>query len=88
MRARLSQFALAGRPLDAAQPVVIAGLLEEGDSSELGWLIARVGEPALADWLSRRGGRQLSRRSRSFWELALGRRASAPAPLAAELWPL
>jgi hypothetical protein len=52
---------------------VIARLLEDGDSADLAWLSAAVGEPALADWLERHGERALSRRSLAFWEVALGR---------------
>ena len=66
----------------------IARLLEDGDSADLAGLVAQVGGPALADWLARHGGRQLSRRSRAFWEVVLGREAGPSAPGAGELWPL
>jgi|HubBroStandDraft_3_1064219.scaffolds.fasta_scaffold00658_2 hypothetical protein len=52
---------------------VIARLLEDGDSADLAWLSAAVGEPALAAWLERHGERALSRRSLAFWGVALGR---------------
>jgi len=88
-RARLAPYALGADPLATAEALVIGTLLEEGSSAELAWLTDRVGEAALGEWLTRRGGRQLSRRSRAFWELVLGRAAGPPSPpLAAELWPL
>ena len=68
--------------------LVIARLLEDGDSADLSGLAARVSEPALADWLARHGGRQLSRRSRAFWEVVLGREAGPSVSGAGELWPL
>ncbi len=68
--------------------LLIGRLLEDGDSDDLRWLAAAVGEARIADWLERRGGRQLSRRSRLFWERLLGRPASPPATGAGELWPL
>ncbi len=68
--------------------LVIGRLLEDGDSEDLRWLAAAVGEARMADWLERRGGRQLSRRSRLFWERLLGRAAAAPERGAGELWPL
>lgn len=66
----------------------IARLLEDGDSADLSGLVAQAGESALADWLARHGGRQLSRRSRAFWEVVLGREAGPSVPGAGELWPL
>lgn len=66
----------------------IARLLEDGDSADLAGLVSQVSEPALADWLARHGGRQLSRRSRAFWEVLLGREAGPSVPGARELWPL
>ncbi|HEX6864519.1 MAG TPA: hypothetical protein VF414_16945 [Thermoanaerobaculia bacterium] len=68
--------------------LVIARLLEDGDSADLAGLVAQAGEPALAGWLARHGGRQLSRRSRAFWEVVLGREAGPSVPGAGELWPL
>lgn len=66
----------------------IARLLEDGDSADLAGLVFQVSEPALAEWLARHGGRQLSRRSRAFWEVVLGREAGPSVPGAGELWPL
>lgn len=73
---------------DRGGSLLIARLLEDGDSADLSRLAAQVSEPALADWLARHGGRQLSRRSRAFWEVVLGREAGPSVPGAKELWPL
>lgn len=75
-----------------ARPLLIARLLEDGDSADLAWLAGNVPEPELVAWLGRRGARQLSVRSRAFWELVLGAVAGGAEPEAAgtarELWPL
>ncbi|MFP5287084.1 MAG: hypothetical protein ACLGI9_15190 [Thermoanaerobaculia bacterium] len=68
--------------------LLIARLLEDGDGRDLAWLAGRVPEPVLGDWLGRYGGRQLSRRSRAFWEIVLGREAGPAPPGAEQLWPL
>jgi len=76
--------------LATAAPFVVGRLLEDGDRADLAWLFAALPEPAVAAWLARRGGRQLSRRSRAFWRRVIGS-AGPPEPLnpvAAELWPL
>ncbi|HSF41827.1 MAG TPA: hypothetical protein VLT87_18645 [Thermoanaerobaculia bacterium] len=73
---------------DRGGSLLLARLLEDGDSADLSWLAAQISEPVLADWLARHGGRQLSRRSRAFWEVVLGREAGASVPGAGELWPL
>jgi len=67
---------------------VIARLLEDGDSADLAWLCRAVPEAELAAWLERRGGRQLSLRSRAFWEVVLGCLAGGEAPARSALWPL
>jgi hypothetical protein len=72
----------------ASLPFLIARLLEDGDSADLAWLCRNVPEPELADWLERRGGRQLSVRSRAFWEVVLGRPAGGEVPVRREIWPL
>lgn len=69
------------------RPFLLARLLEEGDGADLRWLAGRVGEAEMAGWLSRHGGRALSHRSRTFWELVLDAPAPPPHPLTAELWP-
>lgn len=76
--------------LDPASPPVIARLFEDGDARDLRWLTETVPEERLAGWLERHGGRQLSRRSRAFWEVVLGRPAgSHPGDhIGSELWPL
>jgi len=74
-------------PTAGGRDLLIGRLLEEGDGEDLRWLVTALGEPALAEWLARRGWR-LSPRSLPFWELVLGRRAPARPAAAAELWPL
>lgn len=71
---------------------LIGRLLEDGDSEDLRWLAGEMGEAELARWLTERGRRQLSHRSRAFWELVLAPAAepeTAAEPSASrELWPL
>jgi hypothetical protein len=74
--------------LERARFPLIARLLEDGDAADLAWLLGAVGEAAVADWFARHGGRQLSRRSRAFWEIVLGQPASPVHPQAESLWPL
>ena len=69
-------------------PFLIGRLLEDGDESDLRWLTRNVSEPELAAWLESRGGRQLSLRSRAFWEAVLDRRAGGEIPIRKDLWPL
>lgn len=66
----------------------IGRLCEDGDSRDLAWLTAAVPEERLADWLERHGGRQLSRRSRAFWEVLLGRHAGPGSEIGHEIWLL
>lgn len=64
--------------LDPAHRAFLVGrILEEGDGADLAWLVSAVGEGAIAGWVRERGERQLSRRSRLFWEAVLGVRAGA-----------
>ena len=76
--------------LDApgARPFLLSRLLEDGDTADLRRLFAEVPEPAAAAWLAARGGRQLSVRSRAFWERVLETQASPAAPGISALWPL
>ena len=77
--------------LDPSSQHVIGRLFEDGDARDLAWLTAAVPEERLAAWLERHGSRQLSRRSRAFWEVVLGRAAGSPHPpdhLGSALWPL
>ncbi|MEM9290400.1 MAG: hypothetical protein AAGD01_01825 [Acidobacteriota bacterium] len=67
---------------------LIRRLLEDGESEDLRWLVGRVGEARLQTFLRQRGGKHLSRRSRSFWALVLDTQTGAPHPLAEELWLL
>ena len=69
-------------------PLLLARLLEDGDAADLAWLTAQVSEADLAGWLERHGGRQLSRRSRAFWEVVLGRKAAPSPQTGSLLWPL
>ena len=73
---------------DLTPSLLTARLLEDGDAADLGWLFRTVSEPAVAAWLARFGGRQLSRRSRAFWAVVLGTEAAPPVPAADALWPL
>lgn len=77
-------------PEDGAgvSPWEIGRLCEDGDSRDLAWLTAAVPEERLADWLQRHGGRQLSRRSRAFWEVLLGRPAGPSSEIGHEIWLL
>jgi hypothetical protein len=69
--------------------LVVGRLLEDGDGADLAWLCATVPEADLANWLGRHGARKLSRRSRSFWEIVLGRPAGpAVTDTRTDLWPL
>ena len=83
-----SGYGAADLSREGSASLVIARLLEDGDATDLAWLLRTIPEPALADWLARHGGRQLSRRSRAFWEVVLGRPAAQPPPEAMALWPL
>jgi hypothetical protein len=77
-------------PARGGGSLLVARLLEDGDGADLAWLAGAVPEPDLAAWLERRGGRQLSVRSRAFWQLLLGRPAAGEPPAAnrSALWPL
>ncbi|MEA2695168.1 MAG: hypothetical protein QOJ16_4555 [Acidobacteriota bacterium] len=71
--------------LDA--PFLLSRLLEDGDGADLRQLFTEVSEPEAAAWLAARGGRQLSVRSRAFWDLVLGT-ASPAIPDISAFWPL
>ena len=75
---------MGGRPV----PFLIARLLEDGDGADLAWLTETVAEEDLAAWLERHGSRQLSRRSRAFWEVVLGTSAGPTPDAGSLLWPL
>jgi hypothetical protein len=74
--------------LAAGLPFLITRLLEDGDEADLRWLTRNLPETELATWLEQRGGRQLSLRSRAFWEAVLGRPAGDEVPIRKDLWPL
>jgi hypothetical protein len=69
-------------------PFLIGRLLEDGDSRDLAWLCRTFPEAELASWLETRGGRQLSIRSRAFWEVVLGKTADGEVSSRSALWPL
>lgn len=75
---------------ERASSLLIARLLEDGDAADLAWLTGATPESEIAAWLARHGGRQLSRRSRAFWQVVLGIEASPvieDRPEAEALWP-
>lgn len=78
----------ADTDLAAGLPFLIARLLEDGDEADLRWLTRNIPENELAAWLEQRGGRQLSLRSRAFWEAVLDQKAGGEVPVRKELWPL
>jgi hypothetical protein len=73
---------------ERASSLLIARLLEDGDAADLTWLWGEFPESEVAAWLSRHGGRQLSRRSRAFWSAVLGVEAGPAREEAGALWPL
>lgn len=79
-------------PARGGGSLLIARLFEDGDRHDLAWLCGAVPEPELAAWLERHGARLLSRRSRAFWEVVLGRPAGRLSDevrdAAQALWPL
>jgi len=74
------------RDLAEGLPFLITRLLEDGDTADLAWLFRAVPESELSACLESRGGRQLSVRSRAFWEVVLDRPAGGEARN--PLWPL
>ena len=78
----------ADADLAAGLPFLIARLFEDGDEADLRWLTRNIPETELAAWLEQRGGRQLSVRSRAFWEAVLDRPAGGEVPIRKDLWPL
>ena len=88
VRARFPGYDEAALRAPGHRGFLIGRLLEEGEGEELRWLVAAVGEQALAAFVRDHGGRALSRRSRAFWERVTGVAAAPPPPLAGELWPL
>jgi hypothetical protein len=73
---------------ELASSLLTARLLEDGDAADLAWLLGGTPEAEIAAWLARHGGRQLSARSRAFWEVVLGVEAGPVPPEAGSLWPL
>jgi hypothetical protein len=75
---------------ERAPSLLISRLLEDGDAADLAWLLRTFPETEIAAWIERHGGRQLSRRSRAFWQVVLGVEASPPdlRPQPEALWPL
>jgi len=83
---------LPGEAIDWSDPRgrsrVIGVLLERGDREALGWLGRELDAETLANWCEAHAVRRLTRRSRAFWTLALGRPQPSPDPAAEALWPL
>lgn len=73
---------------ESSGKLLIGRILEEGETVDLRWLLGEVGERGIAEWVVERGGRQLSRRSRCFWERILGVEATPPWEAGEALWPL
>ena len=71
----------------AALHFVVLRLAEEGDRDDLRWLVGRCGGERIADVLSRRGRRHLSRRSRAFWEVVFGLDVRGAGSSDSEPWP-
>jgi len=71
-----------------ARPFLLSRLLEDGDGADLRELFSELPEAEAAAWLATRGGRQLSVRSRAFWQVVLGVEAVPAAPEISALWPL
>ena len=67
---------------------VIGQVLEEGCGQDLVWLTRVFPEDQIVAWLQSRGPRQLSRRSRLFWERVLSYAIGDPPKINNELWPL
>ncbi|MDY7091915.1 MAG: hypothetical protein SX243_02990 [Acidobacteriota bacterium] len=85
---RLFPGPAAGLLSEPANPLVVARILEEGEEADLRWLTQTLDETELRRWLETRGGRQLSPRSRRFWQLVLGAAPSPAAELEEALWNL
>ena len=74
--------------LERAEAGILERLLEDGDRIDLRWLTAWVPEERLARWVSERGSRQLSGRSRAFWSIVLDLPEPSRRPKGELLWPL
>lgn len=71
-----------------APAFIIGRILEEGDSADLEWLFEQFSDYDLRSWLIQRGSRQLTRRSRLFWQMVFDCAIPDPPPLSEQLWPL
>ncbi len=74
--------------LERSRSLVLARLLEDGDSNDIAWLFTVLPEDEISAWLTARGERKLSRRSAAFWQAVLGVSAGFPALGRPDLWPL
>ncbi|HEX4964217.1 MAG TPA: hypothetical protein VF173_25560 [Thermoanaerobaculia bacterium] len=74
--------------LEGSRTLILAGLLEDGDSADLGWLVTALPEAEIAGWFGRHGGRRLSVRSRELWRVLLDCEPGPAHPEAQALWPL
>jgi hypothetical protein len=83
-----SGYETAALEAPASRPFLLSRLLEDGDGADLRQLFTTVPEGEAAVWLAAQGGRQLSVRSRAFWQIVLGTPAGPAAPGVAALWSL
>ena len=74
--------------LGSHESAIIERVFEDGDRDDLRWLTEEIPEQRLATWLTERGHRQLSNRSRAFWSLLLGVPTEPRRTEGSELWPL
>lgn len=74
--------------VERAEGAILERLLEDGDRADLRWLTSAVSEQRLAGWVSERGSRQLSDRSRAFWSVVLDLPAPSRRAKGELLWPL
>lgn len=68
-------------------PAAVLRLLESGDTGDLRWLFAELGEEGVRGQVILFGNR-LNRRSRVFWHNLFGLRETETRPLVADIWPL
>jgi hypothetical protein len=51
--------------------LIVSRILSSGTWKAVGWLRSRLGDAELAEWITHRHGRGLSRKQLRFWELIL-----------------
>ena len=72
LRPRFWDYDFARLTWKADRDLIIVRILAFGDWESNCWLLRRLTEPALRDWLEQREGAGLSSRHLRFWELILG----------------